>query len=151
MLALALLAYTAISPTSTATLTLTGHDLTIEQIVQVARYGAKVQLSPEARQRETDNYGLLLEATTEGVPVYWFNRGTGAQRETVLFAGDAESATNKPKIAAEQLERFRLGALFGFGPEVDSEEIVRATMVVRANAMTYNAPSPQLAQMLLDL
>ena len=151
MLALALLAYTTINPTSTATITLSGHDLTIEQIVQVARYGAKVQLSPEARQREADNYGLLLEATTEGVPVYWFNRGTGAQRETVLFAGDAESPANKPKIAAEQLERFRLGAQFGFGPEVDSEEIVRATMVVRANAMTYNAPSPQLAQMLLDL
>jgi histidine ammonia-lyase len=151
MLALALLAYTAINPTSTATVTLTGHDLTIEQVVQVARYGAKVELSPQARQRESDNYGLLLEATSEGVPVYWFNRGTGAQRETVLFAGDAESPANKPKIAAEQLERFRLGATFGFGPEVDSEEIVRAAMVVRANAMTWNAPSPQLAQMLLDL
>ena len=152
MYALALLAYAAINPTAAdRTITLTGHDLTIEQIVQVARYGAKVQLSPEAQQREADNYGLLLEATTEGVPVYWFNRGTGAQRETVLFAGDATSAVNKPKLEAEQLERFRLGALFGFGPEVDAEEIVRAMMVVRANAMTFNAPSPQLAQMLLDL
>src|SRR6201996_362834 len=148
MLALALLAYTAINPTSSATVTLTGHDLTI---VQVARYGAKVQLSPEARQRESYTYALLLEATPEGVPVYWFNRGTGAQRETVLFAGDAESPANKPKIAAEQLERFRLGATFGFGPEIDAEEIVRAAMVVRANAMTFNAPSPQLARMLLDL
>jgi histidine ammonia-lyase len=151
MLALALLAYTAINPTaSEQTVTLTGHDLTIEQIVQVARYGAKVRVSPEAQQREADNYGLLLEATSEGVPVYWFNRGTGAQRETVLFEGDASSATNKPKIEAQQLERFRLGALFGFGPEVDSEEIVRATMVVRANAMTFNAPSPQLAPMLVE-
>ena len=59
------------------TVTLTGHDLTIEQIVQVARYGAKVELSPDARQRETDNYGLLLQAATEGVAVYWFNRGRG--------------------------------------------------------------------------
>jgi histidine ammonia-lyase len=152
MYALALLAYAAINPTAADhTVTLTGHDLTIEQIVAVARYGAKVQLSPEAQQREADNYGLLLEATSEGVPVYWFNRGTGAQRETVLFAGDATSAVNKPKLEAEQLERFRLGALFGFGPEVDAEEIVRAAMVVRANAMTFNAPSPQLARMLLDL
>ena len=136
MLALALLAYTAINPTaSDQTITLTGHDLTIEQIVQVARYGAKVRVSPEAQQRQADNYGLLLEATSEGVPVYWFNRGTGAQRETVLFEGDATSATNKPKLEAQQLERFRLGALTGFGPEVDSEEIVRATMIVRANAI----------------
>jgi histidine ammonia-lyase len=152
MYALALLAYVAINPTATDhTITLTGRDLTIEQIVEVARYGAKVQLSPEAQQREADNYGLLLEATTEGVPVYWFNRGTGAQRETVLFEGDATSPVNKPKLEAQQLERFRLGALVGFGPEVDAEEIVRATMVVRANAMTYNAPSPPVAHMLLEL
>ena len=152
MLALALLAYTAINPTAAGqTITLSGHDLSLEQIVQVARYGAKVQLSPEAQQREADNYGLLLEATAEGVPVYWFNRGTGAQRETVLFEGDATSPTNKPKLEAEQLERFQLGALAGFGPEVHAEEIVRATMVVRANEMTYNAPSPQVARMLLDL
>ena len=152
MYALALLAYVAINPTAADhTITLTGRDLTIEQIVAVARYGAKVQLSPEAQQREADNYGLLLEATTEGVPVYWFNRGTGAQRETVLFEGDATSPANKPKLAAQQLERFRLGALVGFGPEVDAEEIVRATMVVRANAMTYNAPSPPVARMLLEL
>ena len=152
MYALALLAYVAINPTAADhTVTLTGRDLTIEQIVEVARYGAKVQLSPEAQQREADNYGLLLEATTEGVPVYWFNRGTGAQRETVLFEGDATSPANKAKLEAQQLERFRLGALVGFGPEVEAEEIVRATMVVRANAMTYNAPSPPVAHMLLEL
>lgn len=145
-------AYTAITPSSASqTITLTGHELTIEQIVAVARYGAKVQLSPAASQREADNYGLLLEATTEGMPVYWFNRGTGAQRETILFEGDATSPTNKPKLEARQLERFRLGALAGFGPEVDSEEIVRATMVVRANGMSFNAPSPQLSRMLIEL
>jgi histidine ammonia-lyase len=133
------------------TITLTGHDLTIEQIVQVARYGAKVQLSPDARQREADNYGLLLEAAAEGVAVYWFNRGAGDQRETVLFQGDALSPANKSKIEEAQLQGFRAGPSWGFGPEVAEEEIVRAMMVVRANAMTFNAPSPGLAQMLIDL
>ena len=145
-------AYTPITPSmADRTVTLTGHDLTIEQIVAVARYGAKVALSPEARQRESDNYGLLLEAAAEGVPVYWFNRGAGDQREVVMFEGDATSAANKPKLEHVQLESFRRGALWGYGPEVAAEEIVRAMMVVRANAMTFNAPSPQLAQMLLDL
>ena len=133
------------------TITLTGHDLTIEQIVDVARHGAKVQLSPEARQREADNYGLLLEATAEGVSVYWFNRGTGDNRETVLFSGDATSAQNKPTVERIQLDSFRRGAHAGYGPEVMDEDIVRAMMVVRANEMTYNAPSPQVSQMLLDL
>ena len=80
---------------SDKTITLTGHDLTIEQVVDVARYGAKVQLSPEARQREADNYGLLLEAAAEGIAVYWFNRGAGDQRETVMFSGDPLSPENK--------------------------------------------------------
>jgi len=144
--------YTPITPAQAdRMITLTGRDLTIEQIVAVARYGAKVQVSPEARQREQDNYGLLLEAAAEGVPVYWFNRGAGDQREVVIFEGDATSATNKPKLEQEQLASFRRGAVWGYGPEVATEEIVRAMMVVRANAMTFNAPSPALAQMLLDL
>jgi len=66
-------------------ITLTGRDMTIEQVVDVARRGAKVQLSPEAKQRQADNYGLLLEAASEGIAVYWFNRGAGDQRETVMF------------------------------------------------------------------
>jgi histidine ammonia-lyase len=149
--ALAGSAYTPIAPTmGDRTITLTGHDLTIKQIVQVARYGAKVAVSPEARQREADNYGLLLEAAAEGVAVYWFNRGAGDQRETVLFEGDPTSPENQPKIEQLQMQSFRIGPLAGFGPEVEDEEIVRAMMVVRANAMTFNAPSPQLAQMLLD-
>ena len=62
-------AYTPITPSmADRTVTLTGHDLTIEQIVAVARYGAKVALSPEARQRESDNYGLLLEAAAAVLP-----------------------------------------------------------------------------------
>src|SRR5882757_1012567 len=152
MSALAASGYQPITPTMSAnTVSLTGRDLTIEQVVDVARYGAKVQLSPEAKQRQADNYGLLLEAAAEGVAVYWFNRGAGDQRETIMFDGDPTSPSNKPKIEQMQLTSFRRGALWGFGPEVEDEEIVRAMMVVRANAMTFNAPSPQLAQMLLDL
>ena len=144
--------YTPITPTlSDRTVTLDGHALTIDQIVMVARHGARVELSADARRREADSYGLLLEAATEGIPVYWFNRGTGDQRETVMFEGDPMSPQNRALIEKTQAERFRDGALWGTGPEVEDEEIVRAMMVVRANAMVYDAPSPQLAQMLLDL
>jgi histidine ammonia-lyase len=144
------IAYTPIEPQAYNVVTLTGRDLSIDQIVQVARYGAQVEVSPEARRRQTDNYGLLLEAAAEGVAVYWFNRGAGNQRETVMFAGDALAPQNKAKIEARQLHDFRSGSALGFGPEVSAEEIVRAMMVVRANAMTFNAPSAGLAQMLLD-
>src|SRR5579859_186508 len=133
------------------TITLTGRDLTIDQALAVARFGAKVQLSPEAKQREADNYGLLLEAAAEGIAVYWFNRGAGDQRETVMFSGDPLSPQNKAYLEKSQLQQFRQGAVSGYGPEVSEEEIVRAMLVVRANAMTFNAPSPQLSQRLIDL
>jgi histidine ammonia-lyase len=144
--------YTPINPAASGqTVTLTGRDLTIEQIVLVARHGARVEMSAAARKREADNYGLLLEAAAEGIPVYWFNRGAGEQRETSIFEGDPLSPGNRAAIEKRQSARFRGGAMWGTGPEVGDEEIVRAMMVVRANAMVFNAPSPQLAQMLLDL
>ncbi len=144
--------YQAIDATKgDSVVTLTGRDLTIEQVVDVARHGAKVQLSPEAKQRQADNYGLLLEAAAEGVAVYWFNRGAGDQRETIMFSGDPLTPKNKAYLEKSQLMEFQLGAVFGYGPEIGDEEIVRAMMVIRANAMTWNAPSPQLSQMLTDL
>ena len=144
--------YVPITPTmADRTVTLNGHDLTIDQIVMVARDGARVELSAEARQHQADSFGLLLEAAAEGIPVYWFNRGAGDQRETVMFEGDPLSPKNRARIEKTQAERFRSGALWGTGPEIGNEEIVRAMMVVRANAMVHNAPSPQLSQMLLEL
>jgi histidine ammonia-lyase len=145
-------AYHAITPSmADKTIVLTGRDLTVEQVVQVARHGAKVSLSPEARQRSMDAYGLLLEAAAEGVPVYWFNRGSGSGREKYIFRGDPLSPQNKKFLEARQLAIFRQGALEGLGPEVADEEIVRAMMVVRANTMTFEAASPQLTQRLLEL
>src|SRR5665213_884305 len=76
------------------TIVLTGHDLTIDQVVDVARYGAKVALTAEARQRSADAHALLLEAAAEGVSVYWFNRGSGSGREKFIFTGDPLSPAN---------------------------------------------------------
>jgi histidine ammonia-lyase len=133
------------------TITLTGRDLTIEQAIAVARHGAKVQLSPDAKQREADAYGLLLEGAAEGVTIYRFNRGAGDQREIVTFTGDPMSPENKDKIATTQLGEFERGARAGLGPELADEDIARAMMVVRANSLTWASASPQVMQMLVDL
>jgi histidine ammonia-lyase len=145
-------AYHVITPTmEDRTVVLTGRDLTIEQVVEVARYGAKVALSTEALQRSADAHALLLEAANEGVSVYWFNRGSGSGREKFVFTGDPLSPANRKFLSDRQLQIFRRGALAGMGPEVSDEEIVRAMLVVRANSMSFEAASPQLTQRLLDL
>ena len=144
--------YRPITPSmADKTVLLSGRGLTIDQVVQVARYGAKVELTPEARQRSADAHALLLEAAAEGVSVYWFNRGSGSGRERFIFTGDPLSPPNKKLLEARQLAIFQRGALAGLGPEVSDEEVVRAMLVVRANTMSFEAASPQLTQRLLDL
>ena len=125
--------------------------MTIEEVVAIARYGAKVRLAPAARKRTNDAYELLLQGAKQGIPIYWFNRAPGSGRETVIFEGDPLSPENKALLSARQLATFKRGPSQGAGPEVADEEIVRAMMAVRANTMVYEAASPQLTQMLLDL
>jgi histidine ammonia-lyase len=56
-------------------------DLTIEDVVAVARRGAQVRYSPEAIQRAADGNDLRAEAGAENIPVYGLNRGAGARRQ----------------------------------------------------------------------
>jgi histidine ammonia-lyase len=145
-------AYNPIVPTqSNRTITLDGKHLTIDEVVAIARYGAKVQLAPAARKRSQDAYELLLQGAKQGLPIYWFNRAPGSGRETVIFEGDPLSPENKQLLLSRQLATFKRGPGGGIGPEVQDEEIVRAMMAVRANTMVYEAASPPLTQMLLDL
>ncbi|AGT10975.1 aromatic amino acid ammonia-lyase [Paracoccus aminophilus] len=130
------------------TVTLTGRDLTVEQVIEIARDGAKVEQSPEALQRAADAYGLLLQGAAEGMPIYWFNRGSGSNRETVIFDGDPTSPENDAMLKKQQLARFQNGAKGGYPPEIFEEELVRAIMAIRANTITYEAASPDLVRML---
>jgi histidine ammonia-lyase len=144
-------AYNPIVPRDAGkTVTLNGKNLTIDKLVSIGRYGAQVRLTAGARQRSLNAYLLLLEGARENIPIYYFNRGTGAGRQEVIFEGDPLTPENRELISRNQRAAFGFGTSFGLGPEVNDEEIVRAMMAVRASTMTYEAASPQLTQMLLD-
>jgi histidine ammonia-lyase len=146
------LPYESINPTAAdTTITLTGRDLTIPQVIAIARGGAKVALSAEATQRSADAYGLLLQGAAEGVTIYWFNRGCGDQRETIIFSGDPTTPENTALLRAQQMAAFREGATAGYGPELHEEALVRAMMAIRANTMTYDPASPQLTRMVIAM
>jgi histidine ammonia-lyase len=146
------IAYRPITATrSGESIVLTGHDLTIEQVVAIARDGAKVALSADAKQRQADAYGLLLEACAEGIAVYGFNRGAGSAREIPLFSGDPLEPANKASLSKRAAKTILNGPRQGIGPEVSEEEIVRAQMAVRANTMIYEAASPALSGILIEM
>jgi histidine ammonia-lyase len=129
--------YHSITPVMEAkTVTLTGHDLTVEQLVDVARYGAKVQYDPSVLQRASEARGLKLEADAEGIPVYGVNRGSGSQREVKAKESDAAPPA-------------MLGA--GMLPEINDEALVRATILIGANSVGSAGTTSEEAGMLLNL
>ena len=148
-------AYRPITATTTnRTITLTGHDLTIDQVVDIARHGAKVAVSGEAMQRAADSFGLMLEAQHEGIPVYRFNRLAGSGREIATMTGDPDSPENTAKLAARHDARsgtIGQGPFAGFGEDIPDEDIGRAMLAVNANIVTYEAASPAYIKGIVDL
>jgi histidine ammonia-lyase len=118
--------------------TLTGHDMSIEQVVAVARFGAKVRFSAEAIREASEAAGLRAEAGAEHIPVYGLNRGGGALREV--------AKRDEPPLTA-------ISPIVGAGalPEIADEDLVRAALVIGANTAPYAAASPESMQMLVDL
>src|SRR5882724_8831133 len=134
------------------TITLTGHDLSIDQLVQIARHGAKVAISAELRQGAADSFGLILEAQAEGVPVYLFNRMPGSGREIVSLKGDPDSEEYKAEIARRYDDSSPgMAESLGFGTDIPDEEIGRAMLAVDLNNMRYLAASPGFVLGLADL
>ena len=132
-------AYHPINPTmENRTVTLTGHNLTIEEIVAVARYGAKVQYGPGVVEAASDARELKLEAGAENIPVYGLNRGAGALREVTKKESEPETSV-PPWLNG------------GVLPEVMDEEIVRAAMLISANTAVYASGVPEALQMMLDV
>jgi histidine ammonia-lyase len=120
-------------------ITLTGHDLTIEQLIEVTRHGAQVKYSPDAMQRAAEARDLKAEAGAENIPVYGLNRGSGALREVKTSAKHPADTVVLPMLGA--------GAL----PEIADEDLVRAVLLVSANTAPLGAGEPEHMQMLLDL
>lgn len=144
--------YHPIEPTmEDKTVTITGFDLTIEQVAQVARYGAKVRLADEAKERQADIYALLNEAAAENVPIYLFNRKAGFLRDEVRFTGDPRSPENRKTLEKQALASYQGGQHYGEGPEIDREDIVRAIMLVYTSQRTFRAASQESTQLLVDM
>jgi len=123
------------------TIRLTGHDLDRDQLVRVARDGARVELDPAARSRMTATREVVRRATERGDAVYGTSTAVGVLKRI--------------PVAAEEAGRYAgwmIGHhVVGQGPDA-ANDVVRATMLRLANHLAEGSAGarPALAERLVD-
>src|SRR5215210_5544847 len=105
---------------------LTGDDLTLDDVWAVAVEGARAELAEEARERMQAARSLVdrAAAETEGEHTYGINTGFGRFVERTI----------PPELSGELQLRLLRSHACGVG-EPYSDEVVRAAMVLRANTL----------------
>ncbi|MDB6176198.1 aromatic amino acid lyase [Paracoccus sp. Z330] len=133
-------------------LVLDGANLTIEQVVEVARDPATgITIDATAQQRLQSGFDLVMDAATQGVAVYGLTVGVGWNKDRPAF-----QVEDGKRVLDDQLldlsRAFNLGQLrahaAGFGDAMD-RDVVRAGMVVRLNQMLTGRTGiqPDIAEM----
>jgi histidine ammonia-lyase len=119
-------------------LALTGSDLTLGDVVAVARGGERVELAPEALERMRRARAVAAAAVDGDAPVYGLSTGVGV-RKRARVVRDEQTEFNR---------RLILNHLVGQGPPAPTE-VVRATLLVLANvfARGASAAGPRLAEL----
>jgi phenylalanine ammonia-lyase len=112
--------------TSDDTVTLRGRDLTIDEVVRVARGGARVRISADARiqQRVDASQRYVSRLVAAGEKMYGVTTGFGGKSDTVVCAAEA----------SELQETLLWFLKSGAGARLPIAD-VRASMVLRANSL----------------
>ena len=119
---------------------LTGSDLSIDELVMVAREGERVELAADVRARMTASHAVVERSLHEGAEVYGLSTAVGVLKRVDVAAAAAE-------YSREVLRSHRVGQ----GP-VAPRDLVRATMVRLANAYAAgtNGVRPELADRIIE-
>jgi len=103
---------------------LDGNSLSIEQIRDVARGGAKVSVSAAAKEKMQRSRDLLEQCVAEGKPLYGITTGIGE------FA--------RIRISTEQSAELQRRIIYSHSAgtgDPQPEDVVRAAMTCRANTL----------------
>ncbi len=119
-----------------------GYNLTIEDVVAVARHGAKVEIDEACIPKVKESRAFVENAIANKQPIYGINTGFG------LFSEVA--------ISDEELEELQKKLIYsdvcGIGKPFDSE-IVRVMLLLRANAVCkgYSGVVIPTIQVMVDM
>ncbi len=121
---------------------LDGNSLSIEQLVNVARGGAKVSVSPEAKAAIQASRDYIEKAVAEGTAIYGVTTGIGEFARIKI----------SPEQSAELQRRIVYSHSAGTGDPFP-EDVVRAAMTCRANTLSkgYSGVRICLLQTVLDM
>lgn len=116
---------------------LTGSELTISQIKEIAFENAKVEVDPEAMTKVQKARELIFELDRRGIAVYGLNTGVGWNKDKVVYA-DRYDAYNKNLLRSHMI---------GVGPECSIPEI-RTIMAVRLNGFLcgHTGVAPEIVE-----
>ena len=119
---------------------LTGTDLTIEQVVAVARHHERVEVAEAALAAMRERRAVVEQASAAGTPAYGVTTGVGMRREATVDAASAREF-NRSAIA---------GHLVGLGPDAH-EDVSRAALLRLANSIAagYQGARPEIAEALV--
>ncbi len=119
-----------------------GDHLTIEEIVAVARDGAEVSLSPNARKAVAKSRSIVESIIERGEPVYGINTGFG------IFADRRIPTEESAKLSRNLI----LSHAVGTGAPC-ADEIVRAAILVRANTLAkgFSGVRPVIIDTLIEM
>jgi histidine ammonia-lyase len=115
-------------------LPLTGRDLTIEHVIEVARGRREVSLDPDAADRMRATRGVVERLVTEGATVYGVTTGFG----------DLADVRIEPGHAAELQRNLVRSHAAGVGDPLP-DEVVRAILLLRANALAVGLSGVRVA------
>ena len=124
------------------TVTVTGKDLTIEDIVAVSRQNAEVKISADSKKRIKDSKKIVEDIVKSGKPTYGISTGFG-ELSTVTITKDQNGALQRNLILSHSC---------GVGNPFP-EDIVRAIMLLRLNthASGFSGVSPEVPEILLQM
>lgn len=124
------------------TVIIDGNSLTLEQLVQVARFDAKVQLSEQAKKAIQSSRDVVDYFVDQGIVSYGITTGFGK------FSDIAISKEDTSKLQ----ENLIISHAVGVGKPF-SNEVVRGMMLLRANSLSKGNSGIRLStvQLLLDM
>ncbi|MEU8519549.1 histidine ammonia-lyase [Streptomyces sp. NBC_01216] len=115
---------------------------TFQDVIDVARHGARVELSPEAVQALADARAVIDALAAKPEPVYGVSTGFGALATRHI----------SPELRAQLQRNIVRSHAAGMGPRVE-REVVRALMFLRLKTVAsgHTGVRPEVAQTMADV